>query len=193
MAFNPPKAPHMGGIWERLVRSIKEVMTGLVKDHVLTDPQLHTLLTEAESIVNSRPLTHISDNADDMEALTPNHILIGLHRSWASIDGTDERDITSRKQWKKVQALQAQFWSRWTKEYLPSLTKRACWCKDTRNLAVGELVLVVDDDLKRGKWPLARVTNVMPGKDNVVRVAEVKTRSGTYTRPTAKLIRLEDD
>ena len=167
-------------------------MTGLVKDYVLTDPQLHTFLTEAERIVNSRPLTHISDNVDDMDALTPNHILIGLHRSWASIEGTDATDITSRKQWKQVQALRSMFWTRWTKEYLPSLTKRPCWRKDIPNLTVGELVLVVDEDLKRGKWPLARVTRVMPGADGVVRVAEVKTKSGVYTRPTNKLIRLED-
>ena len=84
------------------------------------------------------------------------------------------------------------FWTRWTKEYLPSLTKRPCWRKDIPNVTVGELVLVVDDDLKRGKWPLARVTNVMPGVDGVVRVAEVKTKSGVYTRPITKLIRLED-
>ena len=43
--FNPPAAPHMGGAWERLVRSSKEIMYGLVKDQVLTDPQLYTLLT----------------------------------------------------------------------------------------------------------------------------------------------------
>ena len=190
--FNPPKAPHMGGIWERLVRSVKEVMTGLMHDHVLTDPQLYTFLTETENIVNSRPLTHVSDHVDDMEALTPNHILLGLHRNWASISNTDERDITSRKQWRQVQALRAQFWSRWTKEYLPTLTKRTCWRKDVPNMKVGELVLVQDDDIKRGKWPLARVIRVMPGRDGIVRVAEIKTRSGVYTRPTSKLLRLED-
>ena len=189
--FNPPKAPHMGGTWERLVRSVKEVMTGLVKDHVLKDPQLHTLLTEAEYIVNSRPLTHISDDVNDMEALTPNHILLGLHRSWASIDGTDANDITSRRMWKQVQALRAKFWTRWTKEYLPCLTKRACWRKNVPNIALGDLVLVQDEELKRGKWPLARVTKILPGPDDVVRVVEVKTKSGVYTRPVVKLFRLE--
>ena len=191
--FNPPKAPHMGGTWERLVRSVKEVMTGLVKDHVLTDPQLYTLLTEAEYIVNSRPLTHISDDINDMEALTPNHILLGLHRNWASIDGTNADDITSRRMWKQVQALRAKFWTRWTKEYLPCLTKRACWRKNVPNVVLGDLVLVQDEELKRKKWPLARVTKILPGKDDVVRVVEVKTKSGVYTRPVAKLFRLEHD
>ena len=67
-------------------------MFGLVKNQVLTDPQLLTLLTEAESIVNSRPITHISDDPTDLGALTPNHLLLGQHRSWAPI-----RDIKTDK------------------------------------------------------------------------------------------------
>ena len=83
----------MGGAWERLVRSVKEVMHGLVKNHTLTDPQLLTLLTEAESIINSRPLTHLSEDANDLGALTPNHILLGRHRNWASITKIKDCDI----------------------------------------------------------------------------------------------------
>ena len=64
-SFNPPEAPHMGGAWERLVKSSKEVMFGLIKNHVLTDPQLLTWLTEVESILNSRPLTHLSEDISD--------------------------------------------------------------------------------------------------------------------------------
>ena len=191
--FNPPGAPHMGGVWERLVRSVKEVMTGLVKDHVLTDPQLYTFLTEAENIINSRPLTHISSDVNDMEALTPNHVLLGMHHNWGAIAGTDEHDITSRKHWRQVQGLRAMFWSRWTKEYLPTLTKRACWREKLSNLRVGELVLLQEDNLKKGKWPIARILKVMPGNDGTVRVAEVRTKTGVYTRPATKIIRLEED
>ena len=94
--FNPPSAPHMGGSWERLVRSTKEVMVGLMSDKVVTDPQLYTLMTEVERILNSRPLTHVSDNIDDFEALTPNHILFGKYRLWSYLDcDITDRDITS--------------------------------------------------------------------------------------------------
>ena len=100
--FNPPAAPHMGGAWERLVRSTKEIIYGLVKDHVLTDPQLYTLLTEVESIINSRPLTHLSQDITDFDPLTPNHILLGFHRNWTAIGDTSELDLSSRRKWKQV-------------------------------------------------------------------------------------------
>ena len=191
--FNPPSAPHMGGVWERLVRSVKKVLYGLVKNHILTDPQLLTLLTEAESIINSRPLTHLSEDVNDLGALKPNQILLGRHRNWASITDIEDCDITSRKKYKQVQAIANNFWSRWKKEYLPTLVKRVKWRRKKPSYAVGELVLLQDDDVKRGKWPLARVTKVMPGSDDIVRTVEVRTRSGTYTRPVAKLFKLEDN
>ena len=78
--FNPPAAPHMGGVWERLVKSVKEVLHVTMKDRVLTDPQLATTFTEVEAILNSRPLTHASSDSNDLEALSPNHIMLGLHR-----------------------------------------------------------------------------------------------------------------
>ena len=191
-SFNPPEAPHMGGAWERLVKSSKEVMFGLIKNHVLTDPQLLMWLTEVESILNSRPLTHLSEDINDYEALTPNHILLGRHRNWASIADTSGADISSRKQWRQVQALRAIFWERWVKEYLPTLTKRCRWKDSKPNFAIDELVIMEDDDLKKRQWPLARITKVVPSKDGVVRVVEVRTKNGTYTRPATKLYKLED-
>ena len=192
--FNPPASPHMGGSWERLVRSVKQVMSGLMKSHVLTDPQFYTLLTEVESILNTRPLTRASDDINDFEALTPNHILLGRHRNWVYVtDSIGEKDVTSRKRWRQVQALSTLFWKRWIREYLPTLTQRPNTTANTTNLQVDELVLVSDDSTKRGKWPLGRVQRVIPGNDGIVRVVEVKTKDGVYTRPAAKLYRLEDD
>ena len=192
--FNPPAAPHMGGSWERLVRSVKQVMSGLMEDRALTDPQLYTLLTEVESILNTRPLTRASDDPTDVEALTPNHILLGRHRNWVYVtDNIGEKEVTSRKRWRQVQALSLRFWQRWKREYLPTLTQRSTAAVDTPNLQVDELVVVGNDDTKRGQWPLGRVTRIIPGADGVVRVAEVKTKDGVYLRPVTKLYCLEND
>ena len=75
--FNPPAAPHMGGAWERLVRSVKTALKAVLKEQVPADETLHTLFVEAEALVNSRPLTFVSVDPDDLEALTPPHFLPG--------------------------------------------------------------------------------------------------------------------
>ena len=74
--FNPPRASHMGGVWERMIRTVRKVLNPLLKEQVLDDEGLVTLLCMVESIVNSRPLTPVSDDPCDSSALTPNGILI---------------------------------------------------------------------------------------------------------------------
>lgn len=74
--FNPPYASHFGGVWERQIRSIRKILLSVCKEQLLTDESLHTLLCEVEYIVNSRPLTKSSDDPNDLEALTPNHLLL---------------------------------------------------------------------------------------------------------------------
>ena len=80
------------------------------------------------------------------------------------------------------------------KEYLPTLTTLPSSQRtEHRNHQQGDLVLLFEKDLRREKWPLARVEKVMPGKDGVVRVVDVRTKDGIYTRPAAKVLRLEDE
>ena len=193
--FNPPGSPHMGGVWERLVKSSKEVLTSLLKEQpkAMTDYQLHTLLTEVERILNSRPLTHISEDVNDYEALTPNHILLGLHRQWSFLSDISDDDLISRRKYRHVQALSMQFWNRWRREYLPKLTVRNRWRQHTPNIRVGQLVLLMDEETHKKQWKLARVADVFPGRDGVVRTIEVKTKDGLYTRPATKVCVLEDD
>ena len=84
------------------------------------------------------------------------------------------------------------FWTRWTKEYLPSLTQRSKWQQDSPNLSVGDLVLVQEKDLKRSQWPMARVIDVFIGKDDIVRSASIKRADGSIlVRPTKSLCILE--
>ena len=190
--FNPPASPWMGGAWESLVKSTKKALKTVVKDRLLTDEALQTFLTEVECTVNSRPLTSTSSDLDDYEALTPNHFLIGRPSAALPTDFVKSEDIDSKKRWRAVQAASHMFWNRWLKEYLPTLNKRQKWFTQTRNFQTGDLVLLTDRNVIKSHWNLGRILKTYPGKDDVTRVAEVKTIDGTYIRPTASLALLEE-
>lgn len=75
--FNPPSAPHFGGLWEAAVRSAKGHLLKVLGELVVPFEDLCTLLVQVESCMNSRPLTPMSDDPSDLEPLTPGHFLIG--------------------------------------------------------------------------------------------------------------------
>ncbi|XP_066927410.1 uncharacterized protein [Clytia hemisphaerica] len=188
--FNPPEAPHMGGVWERMIRSVKTTLQIIFSEQSINDFTLMTAFTQVEALINVRPLTANSDDIHDLEALTPNHFLVG--RADTSVPVATENLKTSlRKRWRQTQELSTQFWNRWQKEYLPSLTKRSKWLNDNESIKVGEMVLVLDKRNERGMWPLGRVLDVYASRDGRVRKVIVGTNNGTFTRPVVKLSKLE--
>lgn len=188
--FNPPEAPHMGGVWERMIRSVKTTLQIIFSEQSINDFTLMTAFTQVEALINGRPLTANSDDIHDLEALTPNHFLVG--RADTSVPVATENLKTSlRKRWRQTQELSTQFWNRWQKEYLPSLTKRSKWLNDNESIKVGEMVLVLDKRNERGMWPLGRVLDVYASRDGRVRKVIVGTNNGTFTRPVVKLSKLE--
>ena len=189
--FNPPLAPHMGGSWERLVRAVKIAMKSVMKERVVTEEVLATVFAEAEQLVNSRPLTHVSVDPDDEESLTPNHFLIGSSSATSRPGVFVDADLCLRKHWRIAQKITDEFWKRWILEYRPELTRRRKWQDGTPSLAVGDVVVVVDSNQPRGQWPRGRLEAVHPGSDGIVRVADVRTKSGLYRRPVVKLAKLD--
>lgn len=188
--FNPPGASHMGGVWERQIRTVRSVLNGVLQLQRLDDEGLATLFCCVESIVNGRPITKLSNDPADPLPLTPNHLL--LLRSGPTLPpGAFTKQDLYRRRWRQVQHLADVFWARWIKEYLPALNQRQKWTQTKRNLQVGDLVMVLHDNVPRNNWPLGLVTQVYPGDDGLVRSVEVKTQSGTYDRPTAKVCVLE--
>ncbi|KAL7846665.1 hypothetical protein SRHO_G00216450 [Serrasalmus rhombeus] len=141
--FNPPGASHQGGVWERQIRTVRKVLGALLKQHVLDDDGLHTLLCEVESIINSRPLTTMSEDPNDLEALTPNHLLLMKAKPRIPPGIFEKSNVYGRRRWRQIQYLSDLFWRRWTTEYLPLLQKRQCWSKLKRNFAVNDIVLIV--------------------------------------------------
>ncbi|XP_064625967.1 uncharacterized protein LOC135486798 [Lineus longissimus] len=190
--FNPPTAPHFGGAWERLVRSVKKALSTVIANVQVSEAVLRTALVEVQAIVNNRPLTYASEDVNDFEALTPNHFIFGRAAEGLSPCRDDDRDINSRQRWKRVQVVANRVNQRWLKEYLPTLTLRSKWRRDGEIVAAGDLVTLVDDKLPRGSWTLARVIQVYPGDDGIIRTVKVKTADGTYVRPANKVCILEE-
>jgi hypothetical protein len=189
--FQPPNAPHMAGVWERLVKTSKRHLRALSGGILLTDNGLRTLLAEAEAIMNGRPLCPVSEDPKDYESLTPNHFLMQRKLVGLPPGIFAKEDGLLRKEWRKVQWATELFWQRWVREYLPSLQKLDKWRTTQRDVRVGDLVLLVEDGVKRGQWPLGRVTKLVSGKDNHVRSAFVKTETAEYHRPIVKMCLLE--
>ena len=159
---------------------------------------LRTLLYEAMAIVNSRPLT--TTNLHDPlspEPLTPNHILtmktaVALPPPAKFV----KEDLYVRKRWRWVQYLAEQFWGRWRKEYLSSLSSRAKWSTTRRNIKVGDVVLVKDEDTPRMKWPMAteaedhlvRRCKVQIGSKNLDKQGKRVNKMSVLERPIQKLV-----
>ncbi|XP_055585356.1 uncharacterized protein LOC129738191 [Uranotaenia lowii] len=190
--FIPPGTPHMGGAWERMVRSVKKAMeTSLSSCRKLNDEGLRTLAIEAEGIVNSRPLTYLPIEAAEQEALTPNHLLIGSSNGvkQPTVEQVDEV-LMLKNTWNQIQHQADNFWRRWVREYLPDLTRRTKWQGETRPICVGDLVIIVDEARRNG-WVHGRVNEVIPGQDGRVRKANRQTHRGLTRQSVSKLAVLD--
>lgn len=191
--FNPPAAPHMGGCWERLVRSVKVALSTIPTENKLDEESFSTMLTEAEHMINSRPLTFVSLESADAEALSPNHFLL-LSSSGVRqlVKGSVEEGVNLKNSWNMIQDIISKLWRRWIVEYLPMITRRTKWFHDVRPIKTDELVLIADERI-RNNWIRGRVVKTYPGKDGIVRRADVQTNRGMLQRPVAKLAILDVD
>lgn len=170
-----PSSSHMGGVWERQIRTIRSILNSMLKIHSprLDSSSLRTFLYEVMAIVNCRPLTTISES--DCQPLSPNLLLTMKSKVVLPPPGNfDETDVYSRKRWKVVQGLANQFWSKWRNMYLNNLQSRQKWTQKSDNLQIGDIVLVKDINLHRRQWPIAMITEVNPSKDGQVRKVTVK-------------------
>ncbi|GFU53642.1 integrase catalytic domain-containing protein [Trichonephila clavipes] len=156
-----------------------------MKSAVLNFEELVTLVTQVEECLNSRPLTPLSNDPQDLQPLTPGHFLIG-----APMDSFPEevpsQPACLKKRWNSFQHLRSQFWKRWHLEYLNQLQQRTEWNKPRRDLKVNDLVLVKEDNLPPLQWSLGRVLQVFPGDDGAVRVVDVETQRGQFRRRITK-------
>jgi len=190
--FNPPYAPHFGGAWEREIRSVKSCLQVVLKDQIVSDEVLLTVLIEVEGILNSKPLGYVSSEISDADPVTPNLLLMGRRDASLPQVVYGTRELLGKRKWRHSQVIADQFWKQFIQNYLPSLQPRAKWLKSTPNISVGQVVMVMDSQLPRALWPVGRVNQVVPSSDGTIRVAEVTVGNRVYSRPVSKLIVLPE-
>lgn len=189
--FNPPGAPHFGGIWEREIRSTKTALQVVIGTEALPEEVLLTLLIEVEGMLNAKPLGYVSADAADPDPVTPSMLLMG--RRDASLPQVSYAPTAvTRKRWRHSQMMADHFWSRFIKNYLPNLQVRQKWQQPTDNLTEGTVVMIVDSQMPRASWPVGKVVKVNTSPDGCVRSADVKISGRTYLRPVARLVQLPE-
>ncbi|XP_072400228.1 uncharacterized protein [Diabrotica undecimpunctata] len=185
--FIPPNSPHHGGLHESAIRSCKYHLHLLVGNANLTFEEFYTVISQIEAIMNSRPITPLSSDPNDLECLTPAHFLIGT-----SMTAHPERVVISLPEnklslYQRLSRIQQLFWKRWHVDYLNQLQKLPKWVEEKANLEPGMVVLVKGDNTHPLQWPIARIVDTFPGPDGRVRSVRIKTSAGTYVRPIVKI------
>ncbi|XP_066258820.1 uncharacterized protein [Euwallacea similis] len=185
--FIPAQSPHFGGLWEAGVKSVKHHLKRVAGNANLTFEQLITLLAQIEAILNSRPLSPMSQDPNDLTPLSPAHFLIG--RSTTELPDPDLQHVPANRLsvFQRIQLIKQHFWKRWSKEYISELQQRVKWKTQQQDVQEGVLVLVKEDNFPPSKWRMGRIVAVHPGRDGVNRVATIRTSSGLVKRSFSKI------
>ena len=156
-----------------MARSCKKAMLAIVGNRTLTDDVLSTTMCLVEQILKSRPLASVNDDPENLEALTPNHFLLGRASPATPFIPDAQRYTDQRRVFRVSQAYADLIWSRWNRE-------------------VNDLVWIVDQNVKRAHYKMGRVIEVYHGSNGRVRSALVKTEDATLKRPRVKLAPSEE-
>lgn len=191
--FIPPASPNFGGLWEAGVKSTKYHLKRLLDSKIVTYEELSTLLAQIESCLNSRPLCPLNNDPTDVVAITPSHFLIGEASNCLPEEDLMDINIDRLTRWKAIEQMKQHFWQRWRNEWLCRLQSRPKWLKPTKNTKVGDLVLIFDERCPPGKWPLARVKELHPGRDGIERVVTLQCNDKIFKRPVSKIAYLPSD
>lgn len=190
--FNPPGAPHFGGVWEREIRSIKAALRSALGSEMVTEEVLQTVLIEVEAILNSKPLGYVSADLADPDPITPSCLLMGRPDGSLPQVVFPETELLTKRRWRHSQVLADRFWTAFIRHYLPGMQMRGKWQRPSPDIEPGIVAMLVDPQLPQSLWQIGRVTKVFPGPDDHVRTAEIQIKDKTYTLPIARLIVLPE-
>jgi hypothetical protein len=209
-SFITERAPWMGGVYERLVRLVKQSLRKSIQKRKLTRVELVTLIDEVTAIINFRPLVYIGAEINSGFLLTPSHFLLpNIKNGTPDVNIDDFRDpdfldqLSSKERliecWSQNQRCLEEYWKIWRDDYLKSLRERQqSHLHQPHSLApnppkVGDIVLVKNDG-PRGTWQLARVVDLIESNDHQIRSVKIRIPTGNIlNRAISQLYPLECD
>lgn len=189
----PPRSPHWGGLWESTVKQFKYHLKRATVGMIFSSEALETIMCQIECILNSRPLTPLSNNIDDPEVLTPGHFLIGEPLNLLPEPCYQDQNFNRLDDWQQRQYLIGKLWKRFYNDYIMELQVRAKWKTAKPDIKEGAIVIVHEDNIPPSKWRLGKIIATHPGTDQRVRMVTVKTTDGTYQRAITKIAPLPFD
>jgi hypothetical protein len=137
---------------------------------------LRTLLSEIGAKLNTRLLKYTSTDPSDFRPLTPNDFL--NHSPAYVLPPGFFSDALPRERFRYVQCSSQLLWVLWTKIYLASFVPRKKWKAKQPNLAVGDVVLMIDPNQPRGQWKIGHIIQTFPGEDGLVRLKKDSDQDG---------------
>ena len=173
----PTNSQHYNGCAESLVKVTKQQLNQMMKGRSLTKGDMDTLLSDVMQIVNSRPMVRRagSDPAGG-GPITPNHLMLGR----ATLEVPDmvfdyKANLTKRVEF--IQTIKKEFWDKWITQVFPHLVPSYKWRKQSRNLMVGDVVLMKMESKLSNTYKLAVVKEATPGPDGLVRKVDLSYKN----------------
>ena len=188
--FNPPRAPHFGGIYEIIVKSTKRALKTVLSRADFDQEEFSTCISKVAFMLNNRPIqAYVPMESDEQQILTPNHFLIGHQDNSVFPPDLPEENRTLGARLRYQDLMQKKVWKRFNKELLPLFGPRQKWRISQPDLKPGEIVIEIDENQPRGDWKMRRVVQVIESGDNKIRKVELVSPEGKlYLRPIARCI-----
>jgi len=182
--FSPSLGPWWGGFWERMVRSVKELLRKTFGRRALDYDQLQTAITEIEGKINDRPLTYTAEGIDEPYPLTPSILVTGRRTTTPpskpaprlTPDSSARAALIDRDKHRK--SLVSDWFKSWRTDYLEDLMRFHSKGKSGRAIQRGDVVVIPNANEKRLMWSSGVVVDLLPGRDGRVRAAKVRIPGG---------------
>lgn len=135
----------------------------------------------------------MSSDPSDLKAISPAHLIVGRELTAIPEPSLENLKLSTLSKYQEMQKMRDAFWIRWSSDYLQELQRRPRHNRQHKELKIGDMVILREDNVPPLQWRLGRVVQTHTGSDGVTRVVSVRTSGGIFKRTTAKLSLLPNE